>query len=154
MDFVGQPTANYGYTTSGTDSLSFIGNISGPTTIIIERLAATITWDSFHFPNDGVGQGATLFGTGMVTSSSGDAAFEADFPLGGTFDVTVDLLCGSHLFPLCRPDQPVGTVIINGALIPTVAVPSPLIGKLGWPMLLCLAVLGLVRRYRNGVNRF
>jgi hypothetical protein len=154
-DFVGQLTSNFNYTASGADSLSFSANISGPgNTVIIDKLTAAITWNSFYFPNDGSHQAANLFGTGIVTSSSGDAAFEMDFPLGGTFDITADLLCGSHLAALCHPDQPQGTELINGAITPAgvAAVPAPLIGE--WPMLLCLAILGLVRRYRSAVNRF
>jgi hypothetical protein len=154
-NFIGQLTSNFNYTTSGTSQFNFNGMIFDPngsgTLLANDQLVATITWNSFFFPNDGNPPGAAnLFGTGLVTSSSGDALFEGDFPLGGTFDITVDLLCGGHINSSCLPDQPVGTVLSNGSLIPT---PSPLIGKPGWPMLLCLTVLGLVRRYRNGVNQ-
>lgn len=151
-NFTGQLISNYNYTTSGTGGFSFRGTIYDPngsgTVIAVDQLAATISWNSFYFPNYGVG--ATLFGTGVVTSSSGDDVFEADFPLGGAFNITVDLRCGGRVMPSCLPDQPVGTTLDNGTLIPT---PSPLVGKPGWPLLLCLAVLGLVRRYRNGANQ-
>lgn len=147
IDLVGQLTSNYNYTTTGTDLLSFTGNIYDPngsgTLIAADSLAATITWNSIYFVDDGsYSVGPVLYGTGSVTSSTGDDAFEADFPIDGTFNITAEFLsqCG-RFSGSCAPDQILYTSLFNGSVNP---VPSPLIGKPGWPMLLCLVVLGVM----------
>ncbi len=147
IDLIGQPTSNYNYTTNGTASLSFNGTIydqSGDGNVIaIDQLAATIMWNSIYFVDDGsYSVGPVLYGTGIVTSSTGDDAFEADFPRDGTFNITAEFLsqCGRSSGS-CAPDQILYTSLFNGSVNP---VPSPLIGKPGWPMLLCLAVLGVM----------
>lgn len=156
-NFTGQLTSNNNYTTTGTGSFNFAGSIFDPagsgTLIAHDTMSANITWSVINFVDDGnPSPGPTLSGTGIVTASSGDSLFEADFPLGGTFTIAADFLSQCGRFPpLCMADQTLFTELINGSLTPT-PVPSPFIGKPGWAMVLCLAVLGLVRRYRNGVN--
>ena len=162
-NFTGQLTSNYNYTASGTGRFSYYGVIYDPihdpngNVITVDQLSATIMWNSIHFVDDGsYSVGPSLYGTGLVTSSTGDAAFETDFPTGGTFNITADFLSECGRSPeQCTPDRVVSAVLIGGSVDPTglAAVPSPLIGKPGSLMLLCLAVLGLVRRHWNGVNR-
>jgi hypothetical protein len=109
-NFTGQLTSNHNYTTSGTGGFSFSGRIfdgSGSgTPIASDSLTASITWSSIYFVDDGsVYPGPRLSGTGIVTSSTGDDAFEADFPVGGTFSIGAGFLwpqCG-EFFPFVWP---------------------------------------------------
>jgi hypothetical protein len=98
-------------------------------TIADELLTATITWDTiFVAPGNDFIQG-----TGIVTTSSGDDPFEADFPVGGTFDIRVGWFQ--------QPFAPFPGA--GGGLTPTTiaAVPAPPIG-VGWVVaLLTLAVI-------------
>ena len=85
-----------------------------------------------------------------IISSTGDDAFEADFPVGGTFSIGAGFLWPSCAeFPFsCGPDQVEGAELIVGSVTPVPA-PSPLIGKLGPLMLACMALLGLVGKCRG-----
>jgi hypothetical protein len=59
-----------------------------------DSLTAVITWTKLA-ANAPLGE-PQLFGTGMVNTSSGDAMFTTDFPVGGAFDIFAN-------FPLSSP---------------------------------------------------
>lgn len=150
LDLIGQPTTSqYNYSTSGSESLSFRAVITQNTNLIgIDSMNATLSWTSIYVVNDGsYSVGPSLTGTGIVTSSTGGDAFEADFPVGGVIDITANFLseCGRSPPTACRPNQPeVGGVLIGGSLVP-VPTPSPALGQ-GWLIaLLTLALLAVSR---------
>jgi|SRR6516165_9332443 len=158
LDLIGQLTSTYNYTTSGAESLTFNGNIFDPSgngnLIASNHLTGTITWNSFHFVDEGsYSVGPTLFGTGIITDSSGNDEFETDFPIDGAFRITAQFLtpCG-RLPSLCAPNQIEGTSLIGGNITP-VAVPSPPIGKLTLPLLFGAALLVFVKRSWRSPHR-
>jgi hypothetical protein len=131
------------FTGSGMGGFSFAGKIfasdmSG-TLIASDQMTASINWTTAGASTTS----ASLSGIGTVLTSSGDNAFEGDFPVGGIFDISAGYLTGCGRFPItCGPNPQVGgsVMLIGGSLTPIPA-PAPVLGK-GW--LAALLTLALI----------
>jgi hypothetical protein len=129
------------YGTNGTSTFSFqthvflSSGLFGSQTIADDSLTATIAWDSFQVFTSG--DPVSFSGTGIVTASSGDDPFEADFPIGGTFDITYGW------FPNLGGAA-------GGTVTPTTvaAVPAPSIG-IGW--IVALFTLAIMMRHKRKI---
>src|SRR5262249_48650231 len=79
------------FTGNGNGSLGFFSSV-------LDSLTASINWTNATASTTN----GTISGTGTVLTSSGDAAFEGDFPVGGFFDIFAFYLtdCGRRPF-LC-----------------------------------------------------
>jgi hypothetical protein len=94
------------YSTSGMQSFEYLSKTDVPTSDPTDHLLADITWTTLVIaPN----AEWVLDGVGMVTGSSGDAAFVNDFPVGGLFSVDTNLptlACTGIDLPFtgCMPD--------------------------------------------------
>jgi hypothetical protein len=127
------------FTADAAGSFSYTANTNAVTgNHDSDTMQMDVTWTEVDFnpPNPTF---ATLIGTGVVTSSSGDDIFEAGFPVGSSFDIELIYLTSCARFGLiCQPNSSQTTDFEFGSIVP---VPGPLIGK-GLAALLCATLLG------------
>jgi hypothetical protein len=120
IDLLGQPTnLPTFYTTSGASSLSFRTGIIINDALVVDTMTTTVSWNTIRYSSSGDSFGVTFgnaSGTGIVTASSGDDAFEGDFPTGGIFTIDAAFICNRFNIP-CPGSF--SSELINGSLIPT-----------------------------------
>jgi hypothetical protein len=131
------------FTGTGSGGLSSAGQIfasdQSGTLIASDQMTASINWTKATATTTD----ETLTGTGTVLTSSGDDAFEGDFPVGGIFDISASYLtsCGRNPI-ICNSNPPVGGggILLGGNLTPT---PAPPIGSGCVTAFLALALLSV-----------
>jgi hypothetical protein len=133
------------FTGSGTGGFSFAGKIfdsdGSGTLIASDQMTASINWTTAGASTTS----ASLSGIGTVLTSSGDDAFEGDFPVGGIFDISAQYLTPCGRSPItCGLNPPIGgSVILTGGSLTPVPAPAPSIGMGGLTALLTLALLSV-----------
>jgi hypothetical protein len=148
-DFIAGPGVNAAYPGAGTGSFSYMSSNQFIRIHDSDAFQAHLTWNQVHFVDDGTySVGPVLYGTDVITFSTGDAAFEGDFPLAGTFNIEGHFLTPCGRFPpACAPGQIETTEFLGGSVTPLSPAPTQPIDEPEPLMLLCAALLGLASVY-------
>src|SRR5947208_1085151 len=98
-------------------------------------MTAVLVRFEWHGGCPGSETGPRLSGTGIVTSSSGDAMFEADYPVGGTFGIANIAMCRIRWVSIQRkkvgptsrmpPRLPIFDISFAHASVPGYVIPLP-----------------------------
>jgi hypothetical protein len=145
-DMIGGPVAGNTYPLVGAGSLSYGGHASNGNGDS-DALQGSINWNAATYSP--IGGLFHLIGTGIVTDSSGDAAFKASFPTGAIFDINATFLTPCAFVMCSSPNQPEPAGFSTATVTPTGLAPSPPIDKPTVPLLASIALIMLVGRFRQ-----